>query len=107
MEYDLLKVKPMKKILVICLACLSLAAQAQTFVWPMAGKKAGEDILAQPQGFIGDELSYGELFIGGKAGDVVICPVDGTIISLESIIKSSLMPSFVKVLILHLRWTKT
>ncbi len=82
MEYDLLKVKPMKKILVICLACLSLAAQAQTFLWPMAGKKAGEDILAQPQGFIGDELSYGELFIGGKAGDVVICPVDGTIISL-------------------------
>lgn len=59
------------------LLCLSFSVHAQSFVWPMAGKSAGENILCQPQGYIGDELNADDLFIGGEEGDAVVSPVDG------------------------------
>ena len=55
--------------------------QAQPLLWPIAGKKAGEDILSQPQMYIDKELNSSELFIGAEPGTVVLCPVDGVIIS--------------------------
>lgn len=65
------------------LLCLSLVAQAQTMTWPVAGKSAGEDIIAKPQGYVGDEFNFDHLFIGGEEGDVILCPADGTILYLS------------------------
>jgi hypothetical protein len=61
------------------LFCLSFSVRAQSFVWPMAGKSAGENILYKPQSYIGDELNFSNLFIGGAEGDTVVSPVDGII----------------------------
>ena len=60
---------------------LPLHAQAQPLKWPMAGKSAGENILCQPQGYIGTEQNFGSLFVGGDKGDAVICPADGIIVN--------------------------
>ena len=68
-------------LLVAAALLLSLHAQAQPFTWPMAGKSAGQNILCQPQGYIGTEQNFGSLFVGGEKGDAVICPVDGTVIN--------------------------
>lgn len=63
----------------IAIAVVSFAAQAQTLLWPIAGKTAGEDILSQPQNYIGDELNSVDLFIGAASGEFVLCPADGII----------------------------
>lgn len=60
---------------------LSFAAQAQPLLWPIAGKTAGEDIISQPQNYIGEELNYSNLFIGAEPGSIVLCPADGIITS--------------------------
>ena len=54
-------------------------AFAQTWLWPMAGHKAGENIISQPSSYIGKEYNCCDIFISGEAGDFVICPADGTI----------------------------
>ncbi len=70
---------------IIGFLALSLAAQAhaqhQTFLWPIAGKTAGADILSRPQNYIGDELNGDDLFIGAEPGAIVLCPADGIITS--------------------------
>lgn len=68
-------------LLVSAALLLSLHAQAQSFTWPMAGKSAGENILCQPQGFVGSEQNHNSLFVGGEKGDAVICPADGIIVN--------------------------
>ena len=65
--------------LLMSILLFSSLTQAQTQVWPVAGKTAGEDILCKPQGYIGEELSFGELFLGGNEEDFVLCPADGII----------------------------
>ena len=60
---------------------LASAAFAQTWLWPMAGHKAGENIISQPDSHIGKEFNCCDLYIGGNEGDIVICPADGTIIA--------------------------
>ncbi len=54
-------------------------AFAQTWLWPMAGHKAGENIVSQPSSYIGKEYNCCDIFISGENGDFVICPADGTI----------------------------
>ncbi|MBR3946695.1 MAG: hypothetical protein IKJ56_06280 [Bacteroidales bacterium] len=54
-------------------------AFAQTWLWPMAGHKTGENIISQPSSYIGKEYNCCDIFISGEAGDFVICPADGTI----------------------------
>ena len=74
-------------LLTVSLFFLSVEAWAQPFLWPMAGHSAGENILSKPQEYIfspsqeqmAGELNFDELFIGGKEGDAVLCPVDGII----------------------------
>ncbi len=70
---------------IIGFLALSFAAQAQaqhqTFLWPIAGKTAGADILSRPQNYIGDELNGDDLFIGAEPGALVLCPADGIITS--------------------------
>ena len=69
-------------LLLIVLLSLSTIGNAQQLTWPVAGKSAGENIICKPQSYVGNELSYGELFIGGKEGDVIISPADGIIQSI-------------------------
>ena len=75
-----------KTSLIIILSLASLAGafgtvSAQTLHWPVAGKPAGEDILSKPQAYIGQEQNFTELFIGAEPGAVVLCPVDGIVLS--------------------------
>ena len=76
----------MKKYLSVTVCCMlaGLTASAQVLTWPMAGKKPGENILSRPQSYIGKELNFGNLFIGGKEGDAIICPADGIITSVSA-----------------------
>lgn len=62
---------------------LASAAFAQTWLWPMAGHKAGENIISQPDSHVGKEFNCCDLYIGGDEGDIVICPADGTIINAD------------------------
>lgn len=52
---------------------------AQTWTWPMAGHKAGENIICAPNSHIEKEYNCCDLFIGGNEGDIVVSPVDGVI----------------------------
>ena len=62
---------------------LASAAFAQTWLWPMAGHKAGENIISQPDSHVGKEFNCCDLYIGGDEGNIVICPADGTIINAD------------------------
>ena len=56
---------------------------AQTWTWPMAGHKAGENIICAPNSHIENEYNCCDLFIGGNEGDIVVSPVDGVIKSVS------------------------
>lgn len=79
--------KMRRHFLLLILFRFSFIASAQTFLWPIAGHSAGENILSKPQEYIlphsGDilngELNFSELFIGGKEGTPVLCPTEGII----------------------------
>ena len=62
------------------LSVLSVGAAAQgTFLWPIQGKTAGEDILYRPQEYIGREQNTDKLFIAAPLGTEVVVPADGTV----------------------------
>ena len=66
------------------LAALSLSAVAQSqddFLWPIQGKKAGDDILYRPQEYIDSKQNVANLYIGAQPGTVVVAPADGTVTS--------------------------
>lgn len=75
----------MLKVFLSVLLLLPTGAYAQTWRWPMVGHKAGANILSQPNTFIGKELNESDLFVGGKEGDVVVCPVDGIVEDVMSV----------------------
>ena len=74
----------------IAILIISFTSQAQTMLWPIAGKTAGENILSQPQSYIGDELNGVNLFIGAESGAYVLCPADGIITSVGASYQRSL-----------------
>ena len=62
------------------LSVLSMEAVAQgTFLWPIQGKTAGEDILYRPQEYIGREQHTDQLFIAAPSGTEVVAPAAGTV----------------------------
>lgn len=65
-------------------------AFAQTWLWPMAGHKAGENIVSQPSSYIGKEYNCCDLFISGEVGDFVICPADGTVTDADILYKPTI-----------------
>lgn len=68
-------------LLFLLLFCsVSIHADSDLWLWPIEGQKAGDNILYQPQTYIGDEHVFYNLFIGAPYGSVVVAPVDGTII---------------------------
>ena len=46
-------------------------AFAQTWVWPMAGHKAGDNIISPPNSLVGTEFNCCDIYIGGEEDDVV------------------------------------
>lgn len=68
-----------RKILLLVLILAATNVQAQVWTWPIAGQKAGANILSRPNTHIDKELNVSDLFIGGKEGDAVVCPADGII----------------------------
>lgn len=63
----------------LLLILLSSLLQAQTLIWPISGKNAGDDILYRPQEYIGQELNFENIFIKAREGDVAVSPCDGVI----------------------------
>lgn len=53
--------------------------QDSKWLWPVKGAAAGDKILFRPQDYIGEELNFGELFVGAKEGAEIVAPVDGVI----------------------------
>lgn len=75
-----MKTTSFRTLFAMLLFVLSLGAAAQdTFLWPIQGKTAGEDILYQPQEYIGTEQNMGTLFIAAPLGTKVVAPADGTV----------------------------
>lgn len=66
---------------VLLLATADIAAQ--TWVWPMAGRKPGENIISPPNSLVGKEFNGCDLIIGGDEGDVVVSPVSGKVTSAD------------------------
>lgn len=50
------------------------------YLWPVEGKKAGENILYRPQDYIDGEHNFDNLFITAEKGTNIVCPCDGVII---------------------------
>ena len=76
------------QIFILLLLASNFAFAQDNYLWPIPGKKAGDDILYRPQDYIGvadgvnkSELNFGELVIGAPLGTPVLCPVDGKITS--------------------------
>lgn len=56
-----------------------LSANAQEYLWPVQGEKAGTNIIKTPQGYIDGEHNFDDLFIGGCLGDTIVSPINGTL----------------------------
>ena len=67
-------------ILLFLLFLTPAGSSAQTWVWPMAGHKAGENIVSAPNSYINDEFNCCYIFISGEEGDHIVSPVEGTIL---------------------------
>ena len=74
------------QIFILMLLASNFAFAQDNYLWPIQGKKAGDDILYRPQDYIGvadgvtqAELNFDRLIIGAPLGTPVLCPVDGTI----------------------------
>ena len=73
------------KFLVLYLFCFSVMLQAQeaemgNYLWPIEGKKAGENILYRPQDYIEDEHNFDNLFITAEKGTNIVSPCDGIVV---------------------------
>ena len=67
-----------------------MAFAQESYLWPVEGKKAGEDILYKPQSYIGQELNANNLIIAAPLNTNILAPVDGTIVSFNYIRESAL-----------------
>ena len=72
------------------LSLFVFSANAQDYLWPVQGQKAGTDIIKTPQGYIDGEHNFAKLFIGGNSGDTIVSPVNGTVSDIAIIYNSSL-----------------
>lgn len=70
-----------------------LLAQDTNWQWPIAGQKAGENILNKPEDYIKTEYNYSDLIITAPEGNPVIAPTNGTIIRYNYGYRNSLKTS--------------
>lgn len=65
---------------VLFLTSVILCAQDKAFwIWPVAEQKAEDGILYRPQDFIGTELNFDNMFVGGKEASPILCPFDAVV----------------------------
>ncbi len=57
------------------------AGAATQWVWPVAGKPSGSDILYRPQQYIDKEHNPANLFIGCEEQALIVSPADGKIVA--------------------------
>ena len=74
----------MKRVLFFVIVFLGVVtiqarAQLQSYLWPIEGAKAGDNIISAPQSYIDGELNFNQMFIGAPEGTRVLSPADGTI----------------------------
>lgn len=75
---------------VVLLLCGTFAFGQDSYLWPVEGKKAGDDILYKPQSYIGQELNASNLIIAAPLNTNILAPVDGTIVDFSYNYQSSL-----------------
>lgn len=84
-----------KSIIFALLLMSKFAIGQENYLWPVEGKKAGENILYKPQSYIGKELNANDLIIAAPLNTNILSPVDGTITifnyCMESSMNSSIM----------------
>ena len=73
----------MKRIILLLfiLASYSSFAQQTEYLWPLVGVEKGTQIVSKPQGYIGDEFNFANLYITAPEGTAVVSPVTGRIVS--------------------------
>ncbi|MCL2073190.1 MAG: S41 family peptidase [Marinilabiliaceae bacterium] len=59
--------------------CISSYAQNESFLWPIQGKKTGENILFRPNDQIADELNSFDLIISAEENSIIVSPVTGVV----------------------------
>ena len=65
---------------VLFLTSVILCAQDKAiWIWLVAEQKAEDGILYRPQDFIGKELNFDNLFVGGKEDTPILCPFDAVV----------------------------
>lgn len=65
--------------LVLAAAASSAQNNPETYLWPIEGAEAGENIICAPQGYIDGEFNFDALLIGAAEGTTVLAPADGII----------------------------
>ncbi len=70
-------------VLTLLAAAVNNAGAATQWVWPVAGKPCGSDILYRPQQYIDKEHNTANLFIGCSEGAQIVAPADGQIAALS------------------------
>ena len=77
--------------LILLALMLSVQAVAQNnYLWPVEGKKAGEDILYKPQSYIGKELNANNLIVAAPLKTNILAPVEGTVTMFSYVSRSAL-----------------
>lgn len=75
-----MKIRNLLCALVACAAAVvPLRGATQTWLWPVAGAEAGTGIRSAPQSYVGDELNFGNIYIGAAEGTDAVAPVDGVV----------------------------
>lgn len=62
---------------------LNLSAAPDSWVWPIAGKSCGSDIIYQPQQYIDSQLNTASIFVECREGEQIVAPAEGQIIALK------------------------
>lgn len=65
--------------LILLLIVVRVTCAQEAYLWPIKDVAPGTNIISPPQGYIDEELNFGNLFIGDKEGALVVAPVDGII----------------------------
>lgn len=75
------KSKTLITFLAALLISIMVTAQDKTWLWPIEGHSANDDILYVPQQHIDGELNLDDLVIGGEEGTQILAPENATVSS--------------------------
>lgn len=79
-----------KSIIFALLLMSNFVIGQENYLWPVEGKKAGENILYKPQSYIGKDLNANNLIIAAPLNTNILSPVDGTITIFNYVMRSAI-----------------